>query len=234
MPPALAFHPFRLHWAYTFSRVKRWFYFALAAVVVAGAVYAYSQLGGPGLGSLISWNSSRADGSGSPGQIQWHRFERPGDGFKVDLPSEPRDLQAPAYNEAGGSEPIRMIVASPDGDVTFAVTWQDNPPVARIAQSAERTLNLARDGMLARTETTILSESRGFYHDYPSVDVLARNTGGGILNARLIMAENRLYTLMALFPTASARGEHDVNHFFDSFVPARPSTIPETLPSAAQ
>ena len=166
--------------------------------------------------------------------MQWHRFERPGDGFKVDLPAEAKDLQAPAYNETGGSEPIKMIVASPNGDVTFAVTWQDNPPVARIAQSAERTLNLARDGMLARTETTILSESRGFYHDYPSVDVLARNNGGGILNARLIMAENRLYTLMALFPSASARGEHDVNHFFDSFVPARPSTIPETLPAAAQ
>jgi len=125
-----------------------------------------------------------------------------------------------------------MIVASPNGDITFAVSCQDNPPVARIAQSAERTLNLARDGMLARTETTILSESRGFYRDYPSVDVLARNNGGGILDALLIMAENRLYTLMALFPTASARGERDVNHFFDSFVPARPSTIPETMPAA--
>lgn len=88
--------------------------------------------------------------------------------------------------------------------------------------------------MLARTETTIVQESRGFQRDYPSLDVLARNTGGGILNARLIMTENRLYILMALFPSPSARRERDVNRFFDSFVPSRPAAIPESVPAASQ
>ena len=167
-------------------------------------------------------------------RVQWHTVERPGDGFKVDLPGEDKDVQVPAYNEAGGSEPVHMLVANPNGDVTYAVTWADNPPVARVSHSIDRTLYMARDGMLARTETTIVSEARGYHRDYPSLDVLARNNSGGILNARLIMAENRLYMLLAMFPSDSARREKDVNRFFDSFVPARPAGIPDTVPSASQ
>ena len=126
-----------------------------------------------------------------------------------------------------------MLVANPDGDVTFAVSWEDNPPVVRVSRNPDRTLNMARDGMLARTETTIVSESRGFARDYPSLDILARNGNGGILNARLILADNRLYVLMALFPSSDARRERDVTRFFNSFVPARPAAIPETMPAAA-
>ena len=169
-----------------------------------------------------------------PGGPQWHTVERPGDGFKVELPAVPRDAQAPAYNETGGTEPVHMLTASPGGDITYAVTWQDNPPVARVSHSIDRTLYAARDGMLARTETTIISESRGFYHDFPSLDVLARNNQGGILDTRLVMADDRLYLLLALFPTSTARKERDVQRFFNSFVPARPSGIPETVPAASQ
>ncbi len=165
---------------------------------------------------------------------QWHTLERPGDGFKVDLPGDDKYLQVPAHNEAGGSETVHMLVAKPDGDVTYAVTWEDNPPVARVSHSIDRTLYMARDGMLARTETTIVSETRGFHRDYPSLDVLARNNAGGILNARLIMAENRLYVLFAMFPSSSARTDRDVNRFFNSIVPARPAGIPDTVPAASQ
>ncbi len=207
--------------------MKRWYYFGLAAAAVAGIIYVYAHWGGQGL-----FSSDEAPAPGS--RMQWRAVQRPGDGFKVELPAEEKENDAPAFNEAGGSEPVHMLVANPNGDVTFAVAWADNPPVARVSQAPERTLNLARDGMLARTETTIVSESRGFQRDYPSLDLLARNTSGGILNARLVMAENRLYLLMALFPSASARRDKDVDRFFNSFVPARPSAIPETIPSAAQ
>ena len=76
---------------------------------------------------------------------------------------------------------------------------------------------MARDGALGRTQTTLLSESRDNRNGYPSRDFSARNAGGGILNARLILAGNRLYLLIATFPAASARRDEDVNHFFDSF-----------------
>jgi hypothetical protein len=211
------------------GRVKRWHYVALAAAL-AVAGYLYVQ-GGTVLGKLLSSSSGRGAGPLSAGQ--WHTIQRPGDGFKVDLPGEDKDLQVPAYNETGGSEPVHMLLASPSGDVTYAVTWEDNPPVARVSHSIDRTFYMARDGMLARTETTIVSETRGFYRDYPSLDVLARNSPGGILNARFIMADNRLYMLLAVFPSSTARRERDVNRFFDSFVPARPPGIPESMPSAS-
>jgi len=207
--------------------VKRWYYFALAAAAVAGIIYVYSHWGGQGL-----FASDEAPAPGT--RMQWRAVQRPGDGFRVDLPADEKPQDVPAFNDAGGSEPVHMLLANPNGDVTYALAWDDNPPVARVSQSPERTLNMARDGMLARTETTILSESRGFHREYPSLDLLARNTGGGILNARLIMAENRLYLLMALFPSASARRDKDVERFFNSFVPARPTAIPETMPSASQ
>jgi hypothetical protein len=55
-----------------------------------------------------------------------------------------------------------------------------------------------------------------------------------MLNARLVLAEERLYMLIALFPSASSVREKDVHRFFNSFVPAHHGGIPETVPSAAQ
>ena len=208
--------------------MKRWHYIALAAGAAAVGGYFYLQ-GGTGLGNLFSSNPVRA---ALPGSSRWHAIERPGDGFKVELPAEDKDLQVPAFNERGGSEPVHMLTATPDGDVTYAVTWEDNPPVARVSHSIDRTFYMARDGMLARTETSIVSESRGVYRDYPSLDVLARNSSGGILNARLLMVDTRLYVLLAMFPSSNARRERDVNHFFNSFVPARPSGISDSIPAA--
>jgi hypothetical protein len=202
----------------------------MGAAVLAAGGYLYVQEG-PALKNWFSSSSTRNLLAVSAGS-QWHTLERPGDGFKVEMPAEVRDSQAPAYNEAGGSEPVHMLIATPSGDITYAISWQDNPPVARVSHSVDRTLYMARDGMLARTETTILSESRGFYRDFPSLDVLARNNQGGILNGRLVLAEERLYMLVALFPSAAERREKDVQHFFNSFVPARPGGIPETVPAA--
>jgi hypothetical protein len=210
--------------------VKRRYYFVLAAVAAAVGVYVYLHGWAP-LGDLFSSGSGRV---GAGAGNHWHTIERPGDGFKVSLPAEDKQLQVPAFNETGGSEPVHMLMASPAGGVTYAVSWQDNPPVARVSHSIERTLYMARDGMLTRTETSIISESRGNDGDYPSLDILASNSSGGILNARLIMAENRLYILFAMFPTASARREKDVNRFFDSFVPARPAGVPDSVPTGGQ
>jgi hypothetical protein len=211
--------------------VKRWQYFALAVGVVAGSAYVYLHRGSLGLSNLLRASGEAtdvADGIGRLAKLNWKTVDRPNDGFKLELPADVNDLEVPAYNEAGATEPIKMLFANPDADTTFAITWQDNPPVVRVNRAAEKTLNMARDGMLGRTQTTLVNESHGLHQGYPSLDVSARNAGGGILNARLISCGNRLYVLMALFPSASAR--RDVTRFFNSFVPSRPS-IAETTPS---
>ena len=154
-----------------------------------------------------------------PAHVAWQEVDRGPDGFTVEMPGGSSETQVPAYTEQGVAEQVEMIEASLDPDTTYAVAWADNPPVERVSsgEGAEKTLDLARDGALGRTQAMLLTESRENRKGYPSRDVLARNAGGGILNARLILAGSRLYMLIATFPDSSARRDEDVNHFFDSF-----------------
>jgi hypothetical protein len=156
---------------------------------------------------------------------------RPDDGFTLEMPGEAKELQVPAYNEAGSTEPVKMLFANPDGDTTFAISWADNPPVSRVSGGTpDRTLNMARDGMLVRTRTTLSNETRSMLAGFPSRTISARNADGGVLDARLILTGERLYTLMALYPSSGVRHEQDVTRFFNSFAPSR---LPGTsLPAA--
>jgi len=211
--------------------MKRWQVIALCAAVVVVAAYFYFYRGG--LGRSHSGATGQGEVAGAqPAKIQWQIISRPDEGFRVDMPADPKDLQVPAYNEAGGTEPVRMLVSSPDGDTTFAVTWEDNPPVARVNNRVpERTLDQARDGMLARTQSTLVTESKLTTLPFPGRDITAKNSEGGFLEARLLYMNDRLYTLMALFPTQNARHEQDVSRFFNSFTPLRVSpTLPEAAP----
>jgi len=213
--------------------MKRWQVIALCAAVVAVAAYFYFYRGGFGFGGSHSGAPGQSESAGAqPAKIQWQVISRPEDGFRLEMPADPKDLQVPAYNEMGGTEPVKMLFSSPDGDTTFAVTWQDNPPVARVNNRVpDRTLDQARDGMLARTQTTLVSESKLTTLPYPGRDITAKNSEGGFLDARMLYVNDRLYTLMALFPTQSARHEQDVIRFFNSFAPQRVSpTLPEATP----
>ena len=217
--------------------MKRWHILVIGAAILGGAVYFYLN-GGLGFKGKVEaidglGSSSGLGGSPSrPARMSWQASSRPDAGFSVEMPAEPKDLKVPAYNEAGSTEPVNMIFANPDGETTFAVSWEDNPPVARVNNRIpEKTLDAARDGMLSRTQTVLDSETKVTAGGYPGRDVSAHNAGGGVLNVRLIYTGERLYTLMALFPGAGARREQDVIRFYNSFSPSR---VPgETLPLAA-
>lgn len=160
---------------------------------------------------------SQTSSSAAPAQIDWQEVDRSPDGFKVQMPAGTNETLIPAYNAQGGVEEVNMIMAMPGSD-TFAVAWADHPPVERASSAnAEKTLDLARDGALMRTQTVLTGESRSRIDGYPECQFSARNDQGGILNSRLILAGTHLYMLMASFPAASARRHEDVNRFFDSF-----------------
>jgi hypothetical protein len=192
----------------------------LCLVAIASVVYVYRakiELSGsgraPGNGATSQLSSSPA-----PAQIDWQEVDRSPDGFKVQMPTGANETLIPAYNAQGGVEQVNLIMAMPGPD-TFAVAWADHPPVERASsENAEKTLDLARDGALARTETVLTGEARSRIDGYPECQFSARNEQGGIMNARLILAGTHLYMLTAAFPAASARREEDVNRFFDSFM----------------
>lgn len=214
--------------------MKRWQVIALCVALAGILAYFYFYRGFGRSGGRVSTSSYVAGEGGStshPVQITWEVVSRPDDGFKVDLPTNPKEVQVQAYNETGGTEPVKMLYANPDGDTTFAVTWEDNPPVARVNDRVpDKTLDQARDGMLARTQSSLVNETRLEVGGFPAREITAKNNGGGLLDARIIFMNDRLFTLMALYPSANARREQDVIRFYNSFTPLRIST---TLPEAA-
>lgn len=187
---------------------------------IAYCIYVYrADLGITGSGKpQQSQSADQANVAPAPAHIEWQGLDRSPDGFKVQMPTGTDESQIPAYNELGGVEEVNMISASVGSETTFAVAWADHPPVERASsQDAEKTLDFARDGALARTQAVLTGESRSRIDGYPVRQFSARNDHGGILNARLVLAGTHLYMLIATFPAASARRDQDVSRFFDSF-----------------
>ncbi len=184
---------------------------------------------------LIGADSAGSDAalSSEPAHITWQTVNRTDDGFRVDMPIDVKYVQVPDTNESGGTEQVNMIIAYPNSETTFSVAWADNPPVYRVTgRSPDRELDMARDGTLARTQTSLMTESRDPAGGLPAREIVARNGGGGMMDARLIFAGERLYMLTCAFPSANARREQDVTRFFNSFKTSQTSRIPETLPLA--
>lgn len=219
--------------------MKRWFYIVLLLILVAGGIYIYlhrEELGlvrRSGVTAVEDETPESGAAAARPVTINWEQVDRTSDGFRVEMPNGYRQLQVPAYNERGGSDEVQMILSSPDGDTTFSVAWADDPPVVRVnGEEAERTLEMAREDTLTRTQSTLVSEARTTPLGLPGRDFVARNAGGGFLNARLIYSRPRLYMLVAAFPSAGARRDQDVERFFNSFNLVTSNRIPERMPSA--
>jgi len=132
--------------------VKRWHYIVLLGLGISGVAYVYLHRQELGLAGPHSFGSSEGTSSDAvlsprPAHINWQTVDRPGDGFKGEMPSDTKEIQIPAYNESNGSEPVNMIFSNPDGGTAFAVAWANNPPVMRRnGQAADRTLEMARMG----------------------------------------------------------------------------------------
>ena len=217
--------------------MKKWHSILLAAVglVGVGFVYTHRQQLGLSHTPVVSTDDSRgstelggASGdTGRPANIVWQKVDRSADGFRVEMPTNQNQIQVPAYNESGSTDEVNMIFSNPDAETTFSVAWEDNPPVARVnKQIPQRTLEMARDGAVERTQTTLVSESANTTQGFPGREFTAKNSGGGVLSSRLIFAGSRLYMLTASFPSAGARRDKDVSRFFNSFAMTTAAKVP--------
>ena len=203
----------------TLESVKSFIYSVLAIVaigVIGYFVWQHRAWFGLTGGGSVPTEETNTDLE--PAHLAWHAVDRVQDGFTIDMPSDTSEIQIPAYNLKGGAEEMDMLVATPNAETTYAVAWDDDPPVERASGAVvERTLDNARDGALARTQTTLIGESKSNFLGYPGREFSGRNASGGLFNARLILAGSKLYMMVAAFPAPSARRDQDVNHFFDSF-----------------
>jgi hypothetical protein len=204
--------------------VRRLLYLVLVLVLVLVIVFVYRHR------VDLGFSSPPASGSGQtptyspgvpaprPANISWQSVDRTPDGFKVEMPTDIKEIQVPAYNEQGGSEQVDMIYSFPDSETCYSVAWADNPPVERANSDVpDRTLDMARDDAIARTQTTLVEQSTFSQQGFPGRYFSSRNLGGGVMNSRLVLARNRLYMLTATFPSDGARRDEDVARFFSSF-----------------
>lgn len=206
--------------------MQRWHFIALAGILALGTGYVVThrqQLGLTGQPAIGADDAKDANQAMTPvthpANIEWQKVDRSANGFRVEMPVDTKEIQVPAYNETGKTDKVNMIFSNPDADTSYSVAWEDNPPVARVNKDApDRTLESARDGAVARTQTTLENESTTSTQGFPGRKFTARNSGGGVLNAQLIYAGSRLYMLTAAFPSAGARSDKDVSRFFNSFV----------------
>ncbi len=217
--------------------MKKVLSYVIAGLVVFAAFYFWNHRSEYAF--LRDWLPSRtSDGlilAGQGQQLAWRPVDESQLGFKLEMPGDPKRLTVQATTEAGTTEPINMLMVKPEADRSYAIAWADKPPVARMNDLVpDRTLDQARDGELTRTSTTIVTESRNNPQGYPGRDIVAHNVGGGVLDTRFIYAGSRLYMLIAASPSAAARHQDDVIHFFNSFTVSSNTQIPETLPAATR
>ncbi len=204
--------------------MSRWVYLGLTVLAAVAVVYIYlhrQQLG------LVSGPSSTVaqDQSGQPvntemfpAHIVWQKVDRTPDGFQVQMPENPQEIQIPAYNSSGGADQVGMLFSTPDAETTYSIAWADDPPVVRAERDVpQQVLDTARDGALARTQTSLVNESKTTVQGFPARDFTGRNGEGGLFDARMILAGKRLYMLIAAFPSGSAMRQQDVTQFFDDF-----------------
>jgi hypothetical protein len=165
--------------------------------------------------------------------LEWRPVDESAQGFRIEMPGEPKHLVVQATAETGSTEPVSILMVRPDSERTYAIAWADKPPVARINDlNPEKTLDQARDGAMGRTNTIPVSESRSNPQGFPGRDIVAHNVSGGVLDTRFVYAGTRLYMLIATAPSNTARHEDEIGRFFNSFTIATSNQIPETLQPA--
>ena len=208
--------------------MRRWlFWILLILALVAVGWYYYGHLVPQKLSTVQTTETTQTAASNQnpapPPAITWETVERPQDGIKLQMPAGAKDSDAPAYKANGAAEQVNLVLSNTNSDTTFAIAWENDPPVAHANRhDPERTLQAARDGMLARTQTFLIQQSDLKVAGFPALDLSARNQGGGILDARLIYVNGCLYSLIVAFPDLAARRQSDVDRFYQSFTPGAP------------
>ena len=204
--------------------MKRLLYLGLVVILVLAIVFVYRHRVDLGISSPAAEGRDQtpsfnpAAPAPRPAKITWQTVDRTPDGFKVEMPADIKQIQVPAYNEQGGAEQVDMIYSYPDSETCFSVAWADGPPVERVnLYVPDRTLDMARDDAMARTQTTMVEESTFSQQGFPGRYFSSRNLGGGVMSSRMVLARKRLYMLTATFPSTGARSDEDVARFFSSF-----------------
>ena len=151
---------------------------------------------------------------------RWQTFTASDGSFSVDLPGEPKVETAQAPVDGGGVVPVTMVSVKPSSSTVYMCSYLDDENIGR--KSADDALNSARDGSLRKTQGTVVSQNRTMVQGYPALDMQARARGNSLLDARFVIAKNRLYIIMAATTVPEDREAKTIQRIIDSFKILKP------------
>ena len=199
---------------------KRSYLYILVVVLAAAGYYIHEHWDQWQRNSftIVSSTQTPNRSNANKAALKWQVANESSVGFQVEVPSRTVETTVQATNEHGSQEPVKMLIAHPDANSSFAVAWEDNPPVARVnSDQVDAIFEEAKTQAINATYTSQLSDRRDTDQGYPARQFVAKNANGGYLDARFIWASPRLYMLIATYPTGQDRSEPDITHFFQSF-----------------
>ena len=142
----------------------------------------------------------------------WHKYERPGGGYRVALPQEP--VTDEFTEEIDGVEyPTHAAMAAlADDGVIFVAADRQYLAAADLSQ-AEKILNLAQEQF---TEGGTVTKQRDVQiQGRPGRELLVDAQGLGVVHMRLVFTGDRVIVLAVILMDGAE--SPDVARFFDSF-----------------
>lgn len=144
---------------------------------------------------------------------RWRKFESKHGTFKVMFPGIPIETRNTIRTEMGNVASTRFTMV--DGSsVTYDVMYNDYPKGGIAKVNPQHLLDAARDGLVYQTKGRLVAEKRITLGAVPGRDQEILGADGTRYWARLVLAGNRLYQLMAI---ARPPAQADAQTFFDSF-----------------
>lgn len=145
---------------------------------------------------------------------EWHTLLAPDGTFSISVPGNAVVVDSPTKSVTGGSFISHTFNVRASKDAVYGCSWWEDPSRPK-DQTAEKILDIARDGGLSGTGAKLLSENRLTFHGHPARDIRAIARGNAAYDNRIVVVGNRLYTLLVI----DSSGEHDnesIGKFFNS------------------
>jgi hypothetical protein len=147
--------------------------------------------------------------------LRWQTYTAPDNTFTVELPGKPSVETTQAPVEGGGTKPMTLVSVKPTNSTSYMCSYAEDKNIGD--KSSDEVLEAARDGSLGKTQGTVISQKRLTVQGYPALEMQARARGSSLLDARIVVAEKRLYLMVAVTTVERDREPKVIQRMFDSF-----------------
>lgn len=145
---------------------------------------------------------------------EWHALEAPDGTFSVSLPGDVIVVDTPTKSVTGGSFISHSFNVRASKDAAYGCSWWEDPSRPK-DRTADQILDTARDGGLSSANAKLLSERKLTFQGHEARDIRGIARGNAAYDNRIVVVENRLYTLLVV----DVSGRHDtesIDMFFNS------------------